>query len=59
VEALTDVLPWVEKRPHSAPLVKRAHALLAKLNGASCALADGPASDMRDGPRTPHGSLGS
>jgi hypothetical protein len=34
-------------------------ALLAKLNGASCALADGPASDMRDGPSTPHGSLGS
>jgi hypothetical protein len=45
---------WRPASRHSALI----DALLAKLNGASCVLADGPASDMRDGPRTPHGSLG-
>jgi hypothetical protein len=56
VEALNDI-----RGPVTNIEVAKAIARVAldKLNGASRALADGPASDMRDGPRTPHGSLGS
>jgi hypothetical protein len=32
-EALAEALPWLEKRPHTAPLRKRAEAVLAKVRG--------------------------
>jgi hypothetical protein len=56
VEALNDIRGPVTNIEVAKAIARVA---LAKLNGASCALADGPASDMRDGPSTPHGSLGS